>query len=211
MSKVLNLKKVLSTTTPSLDVNKKLKEDVSNGSHTGRTILIASVIIIIISVLIVGGYYLVKYFMHKDDIVPESSTSTVNDNPTQTATASPKRLLSFKLRGTSGQEKFKITSTSKSSDATNTVTNPVITIMDETVLPNTFVTYVKEVPYDQNEITFTFLNDDGSRDIIVDNFMADNIDILPKLRVRSGMNRYALIDKYRSGIFLWGGDYIFDL
>lgn len=211
MSKVLNLKKVLSTTTPSLDVNKKLKEDVSNGSHTSRTILIASVIIIIISVLIVGGYYLVKYFMHKDDIVPESSTSTVNDNPTQIATASPKRLLSFKLRGTSGQEKFKITSKSKSSDATNTVTNPVITIMDETVLPNTFVTYVKEVPYNQNEITFTFLNDDdGSRDIIVDNFMADNIDILPKLRVRSGMDQ-ARIDKYRSGLFLWGGDYIFDL
>ena len=210
MSKVLNLKKVLSTTTPSLDVNKKLKEDVSNGSHTGRTILIASVIIIIISVLIVGGYYLVKYFMHKDDIVPESSTSTDNDNSTQTDTASPKRLLSFKLRGTSGQEKFKITSTSKSSDATNTVTNPVITIMDETVLPNTFVTYVKEVPYDQNEITFTFLNDDGTRDIIVDNFMADNIDILPKLRVRSGMDQ-ARIDKYRSGLFLWSGDYIFDL
>lgn len=205
MSKVLNLKKVLSTTTPSLDVNKKLKEDVSNGSHTGRTILIASVIIIIISVLIVGGYYLVKYFMHKDDIVPESST-----NSTQIDTASPKRLLSFKLRGTSGQEKFKITSTSKSSDATNTVTNPVITIMDETVLPNTFVTYVKEVPYDQNEITFTFLNDVGTRDIIVDNFMADNISILPKLRVRSGMDQ-ARIDKYRSGLFLWSGDYIFDL
>lgn len=204
MSKVLNVKKVLSTNTPDIN-DKSLKKD--NKSNTTR-IVIGVIIFIFIVGLCIGGWQLYKYITKEtEDIASKIIVNTANT--AIKIIKPPQRLLSFKIRGITGEEKFKLT---LSDGKPETIPEE---LMPETLLSKTFVEYVKEIPYDKKILTLTFLNDGDSttgvnKDIIIDYFKSDNVNILPNIRVRDGMDQ-PRIDKYRSGLFLWNGDYVFDL
>lgn len=181
------------------------KDSQSSFFQTHKIHIYGALLLLTIAIIFVGGYYLYQFLtteITKIDIVASKDPIILPEVIPEDTSSNLKRLISFNVRGTSGEEKFKLM-----------VDDEVV--LSETLLDKTYKTYIVEIPYASKTITFTFTNDGIAssgygRDIIIGSFYSDHKSIMQYIRDRAGFDQ-PRIDKYKSGILMWGGDYIIDL
>lgn len=173
-----------------------------NDSNRNRKIIIGIIVILVIAAIVVGLYFLIKNAIKKKmvDVVTNAGNIVIDVvNELNKPIDKPMKNLDFIIRGVKGDELFSISALDEAENIT--------ILLDETVasIENTPI-YIPTVPSGTKTIIFRFLNDQSGRDIVLEEFKLNGVDIRPLL-----IGRENNLPSVINGRFLWGGDYLFDV
>lgn len=165
--------------------------------------LIIAIIVLLVVATCVGMYFVIKSAIKKklEDVVLDAGNIVIDVvNDLTKPIDNPLKKLDLTIRGVKGDELFSVfaldaTGNNKTILLENTVANIPISLYS-----------IPTVPFDTKTILFSYLNDQTGRDLVLEEFKLNGIDIRPLL-----IERPDNLVSVMNGRFLWGGDYKFDV
>lgn len=165
--------------------------------------LIIAIIVLLVVATCVGMYFVIKSAIKKklEDVVLDAGNIVIDVvNDLTKPIDNPLKKLDLTIRGVKGDELFSVFAL----DATGNNK----TILLENIVANIPISLysIPTVPFDTKTILFSYLNDQTGRDLVLEEFKLNGIDIRPLL-----IERPDNLVSVMNGRFLWGGDYKFDV